>query len=67
MRDQKVMRAGMRNKESILSGLVNFFFFSKLFLYLLIETPGKLHVGPNFVTSYLGNGQSIFDSLIQQR
>ena len=29
MRDQKVMRAGMRNKEFILSGLVNLIFFFK--------------------------------------
>ena len=38
-------------------------FFSKPLLYLFIKTPGKLRVGPHFVTSYLGNGQSIFDSL----
>ena len=37
--------------------------FFKFFLYLFIKTPGKLHVSPNLVTSYLGNGQSIFDSL----
>ena len=63
MHDQKVMRAGIKNKEFILSGLVNLIFFSKPLLCLFIKTPGKLRVGPHFVTSYLGNGQSIFDSL----
>ena len=62
MRNQKVMHAGIK-KEGIYFVWPCELYFSKPLLYLLIKTPGKLRVGPHFVTSCLGNGQIIFDSL----